>query len=391
MKQLMLIFCLIPLTSESQTPQEELLGKYEEYSVYEPVFIRENKIASIIIYESETFGDSMMFNREKEVFHFRKDGRPLYTCSWTDSHRDSIWTDFKYDSLGNLIAMQRWKPGLYEKNEETDRIIWKYNAAKLSGVFRYSRARTTDYLSLISCDSVIYSEKGVPVEVWTGGTEGITLCRENPVFIYPVITKKKLELTPGEVVQGKQIYIRDRLRSPCDYRYWTALRKMSEATGWRCIPYVISFRLKMGMAKTIDSAGIIEFVSDRYRDTSLTLDNRNRVRIDTNLRKIRIQTVNIHSQPTSLEDIVTYSRTIIHLDFSFRVLLEEVYQADLGRQYGHSSRQEYKIHETYFQYFDNGLQKQVLQIFESPILHLSRDLKLPPHIRKTTTEITHWE
>ena len=418
MKQLSILLCLIAYAAPAQTLEEQPLGKCEEYFTYEPSFIRENKIASLTIYETELTGDSVtLFPREKESNTFRKDGRPLHTCFWTDSHRDSVWTDFKYDSLGNLIEMNRWRPsGLYQKNKETERVVWKYDGVKLTGVFRYNCARTASYLTLVSCDSVIYSEQGIPAEIWTGVTEGIIPYMENPVFIYPVVNKSKPGSSFYREKNEKRIYVRDRCTSPCNYFHRPALQKLSEVTGIKCVPCAIEHRLPSHLIKVKDTLGIIEFVSKpdandsrnvmkrlpRKRawigmekssddweavDTVPGLDYSEFIRMDTNLQKIRVQTVGINVQPTSMEDIVTYTRMILHYDFSFNLLLEEVYQADLGRQYGHSSRAEYKSHETLYQYFDNRLQKQSVEIFE--LLH--KFGQSSRRIEKTTTQLTYWD
>lgn len=417
MKQLAILFCLISCGASAQTLKEQLLDKCEEYFTYEPSFIRENKIASLTIYETELAEDSVVFHREKERYMFRKDGRPLYTCSWSDYHRDSVWTDFKYDSLENLIEMKRWKPsGFYQKNKEIERVIWKYESARLTGIFRYSCAYTTDHLSLISCDSVIYSENGIPIEIWTGGTQANVECQANPVFIYPVVNKTKPELPRYREALNKRIYVRDRCTAPCNYSDQSALQKLSEVTGVKCIPCEVDHRLPFNLTKTTDSLGIIEFASkphgnepqyrlehisrkrvrigmekssdgDETADTIPVLDYSEFLRIDTNLQKIRVQRVDVMVQPTSMEDIVTYTRMILYYDFSFNLLLEEVYQADLGRQYGHSSRAEYKSYETLFQYFNNGLLKQSVQIFE-PLHKFGQSSR---RIDKTTTKLTYWE
>lgn len=122
MKHVIFFFCILSLKASAQTAQEQLLDTYVNgVFLYEPAFIAKNKIAAVSTYETRLREDSVLYSYELDRMLFRKDGKPVRTCSWIDFHRDSVWTDFTYDSLGNLVEMRRWKNRINQK-EEFERI-----------------------------------------------------------------------------------------------------------------------------------------------------------------------------------------------------------------------------------------------------------------------------
>lgn len=380
MKHLILLLCLVPVLCFSQSLERQIYKHYFEYEFkHESAFVRENKISSIVKREIETIGDSVIHNFVLEKTSFRTDGRPIKNEYWYDHNRSIIIKDFTYDSLNNLTEIRDWKPEVsrYEPLKERSRMVCSYDSTRLVKVFYFQPG---EHAVSGRCDSLAYSENEKQVVIFSGGqtAKNSFAPNEKPAFIYPILNKHVLkQLSTGDSlkpIDKKSVW---ETENQCSYKYRPALIKLSEITGVSCLPQEIANTYEK-MNKTVENNELIEFIS--FVDTADhvfnsfhpssdyspdSLDLRTIVRIDLKNKKIEFQTAGIMSRPTSMEDIVTYSRTVSHYDFSMRLLWRDQFRADLGRNdFGMNDKSEYKESQIVYDYYENGMLKREVTFFE---------------------------
>lgn len=403
MKHLILLLCFVPALSFSQSLERQIYKHYFEYEFkYEPAFIRENKISTIVKREIETIGDSVIHNFILEKTSFRADGRPIKNEYWYDYNRSTIIKDFTYDSLNNLTEIRDWQPEVsrYEPLKERSRTAYSYDSTRLVKVFHYQPG---EHAVSGRCDSLAYSEKEKQVVIFSGGqtAKNSFAPNEKPAFIYPVLNKQVLKQLSAEdslkPIDKKSAWEKE---NQCDYRYRPALIKLSEVTGISCLPEIAITYAKM--KKTVENDELIEFISfvdttdhvfDSFHPSSDyspdSLDLRTIIRIDLKNRQIEFQTAGINSIPTSMEDIVTYNRTVSHYDFSMRLLWKDQFRADLGRNdFGFNGTSEYKESQIVYDYYENGMLKREITFFErKPYYFDQKGL----YMKEVIYEITRFE
>jgi hypothetical protein len=175
MKGSIFIFCLVVFNGWSQTLSRQL---YEHYFKglykYEPAMVRENNISSLEVFASEMLGDEVIYQGKKEWVDFRKDGRPIQQITWDVYHRDSIITDFSYDSLGNLVEFRQWIPKRSNMDplRELEHAFFQYEVGYLIKVFSYSMKNGDNYSTLNYCDSLNYSADKQKVSILHGNANG---------------------------------------------------------------------------------------------------------------------------------------------------------------------------------------------------------------------------
>lgn len=312
--------------------------------------IRENNINSLEVFASEKQGDEVTYQGKKEWVDFRKDGQPIQQITWDVYHRDSIITDYSYDSLGNLIEYFHWIPkrSRYEELKVLEQVFFQYEAGKLIKVLSYSMKNGDNYSTLNYCDSLSYSLDKQKVRILHGNANGTNVVyQKNPRFIYPFNTKIQIDLVATEQEQlDKPIDNEDSWSTPCNFIN-PDLKKIQSRIKNKC--------LNRGI---ITSYGFERISTPKVTFERSVFDSLTEVFfVDTLNQWLFIKSNSFFSQPTSLEDRITHTRSIDRYNFQMQLLISEsIRETSRGqREYSHDNSQ------TFYTYFEFGLLRRKLE------------------------------
>lgn len=426
MKHLIVLLFLFPALSFSQHLDRLLYQRYfERLFKYEPSLIREKNISSIVMREVETIGDTLVYNRTKDSIAFRKDGRPEQQRVWDPNYDYNYIMDFTYDSLDNLTLYNYW----YLKTDGSGRItnatreVYVYDKKRLIKAYNYG-PKTQEMIvqSQIEHFSNFRSSHDwnpVPMVLNTADSICYNPNQKQATIIHADFSKDDITYSDGEIppVQrrlngNKQTLWASSENYPnrpidkkaawetCGYNYRPALEKLSALTGVSCLPRELNY-LYTKMKKTIENDELIEFVSDTSVKTEGIpnigsqpfpfgcpdhLDARTFIRIDLKQQRVEFQTSEIFVAPTSMENEVTYTRVVYHYDFSMRLLWKDEYRANLGRNDFGTGKAEYKVSQTVYDYYEDGMLKREITFFEQkPYGYNPNDL----YMKQVLYEITY--
>jgi hypothetical protein len=325
---------------------------------YEPAVIRENNISYLEVVSKQKIGDSLISTGLNHKIEFRKDGRPIQMTEWFDYHRDSLISDFSYDSLGNLLECHIWKPTFNYRNGEMikkdkSRNIFKYNNLSLYIVLNYDNNYSNRDLTLRSCDSLSYNIQNQKVSIFHGNSKrSIIIYKSNPTFIYPIhsdnteyfewITNRENE---------KPVDKESEWKLNCNYSK-SVLKDLQKITGENCINRLLVSSVRGGGVNIFSTGIQPEITSLEFIKENMISDN-NIIYVDTLQKLISVKQSFFISEPTSLENRNTSTNSIKTYDFAMRLVkIESVSQSSRGQF--ESSRDS---SETYFTYYDFGLMK----------------------------------
>jgi hypothetical protein len=359
MKTLFLICCLVSFSGIGQTLNRQLYTNYfKRLYTYEPSMIRENKIESLEVISTHKTGDSIISQEIKEKASFRKDGRPIQLITWDEYHRESMITNYSYDSLGNLVEYRCWVPkySQHDENKELEQVFFHYEAERLTKVFSYSMKNGDNYSTLNYCDTLSYDPKQTKVSILRGNATGSKiLFTSTPQFIYPVFATGNKQFTSTEKdLASKPVDKEMCWQKSCIYSN-SVMKEIQRLTGRTCLNEVIVNGCLSLRALHFSKAEV-----EKPKQPSQLIDDQSNVDyfyIDTLEQKLVIQSSNTFSQPTSLEDMITSTTSTQQYDYSLRLLqVDEVRNCSRGqREHSNNSSQ------TFYTYFDFGLLKRKLK------------------------------
>ncbi len=395
MKYLILLICLSPLASFSQTLNQKIHYQYfRQKPNFDQKIIAEKKIASITKREIYLIGDSVVDNVILSRTTFRPDGKPLKNRTIKSPYeRDSSYIQCTYDSIGNLTESSYWTSdrGEYGRN------IYEYSSDTLKRVFNYSSiygGNNSNELKLRSADSLVYSATGDEVTIFHANLENRDVSIEATRVASPFVEYKNTiskginmptppkyaDLTKTEQMISKEasaVYLLDEM---------TTKRNKSKVKKdvWELvsIPHKAQGPFDAIVAPYVQTTGAYFKVN-----SSDSLDMRGIQRVNFKNKTIEFQEANITDPPTN-ERSTSYHRTVYHYDFSMRLLWKEEYYADLANGYPDGLGKEIKTLRTVYEYDQDGLLKQELMIFLRPEYTSN---KKGMHMEKTLYEITYFE
>ena len=331
-------------TIDADKPLNRIL--YEQYFKslyhYEPSIIRENNIAYLEVKSNRKIGDSLVFSRINQKASFREDGRPIHVVEWNEYPQDSMFKDYSYDSLGNLIEYRYWFPkeGIYGKKEigEISHLIFHYTDNLLTKVFGYSNSNGSNNSTLYLYDTLSYNLIEQKVSIFHGNA--------NKIIHYAFNEKESINKSTDK----ESIWETD-----CVY-YNPALNELQRLTGKQCFNRDI-INLFNGVSLGPLGFEPITKIQAMTFDTLNFFKDNNAVFVDTLNQKIYIKQNFTTMQPTSLEDRITNTQSIQTYDYLLRLIqTESVRESSRGqREYSKDSSQ------TFYTYFNFGILQRKLE------------------------------